>query len=69
LIEVAPPSERVILVAAPRKGTPDVPKIDEHLEELERLVDTAGARVVGRLSQQVATANAATLIGEGKVEE
>jgi GTP-binding protein HflX len=32
-------------------------------------VDTAGAEVVGRMSQQVATPNPATLIGEGKVEE
>ena len=33
-------------------------------EELALLVDTAGADVVGRLSQQVATPNPATLIGE-----
>jgi len=41
----------------------------EHLEELTRLVDTAGAEVVGRISQHIATRNSATLIGEGKVEE
>ncbi len=41
----------------------------EHLEELTRLVDTAGAEVVGRVSQHIATPNPATLIGEGKVEE
>ena len=32
-------------------------------------MDTAGGEVVGRLTQQIATASAATLIGEGKVEE
>jgi GTP-binding protein HflX len=32
-------------------------------------VDTAGAEVVGRMSQQIASPNPATLIGEGKVEE
>jgi GTP-binding protein HflX len=32
-------------------------------------VDTAGAEVVGRVVQQIASASAATLIGEGKVEE
>lgn len=32
-------------------------------------MDTAGAEVVGRLSQQLATVSPATLIGEGKVEE
>jgi GTP-binding protein HflX len=41
----------------------------DHLEELTRLVDTAGAEVVGRLSQQITAPNSATLIGEGKVEE
>lgn len=41
----------------------------DHLEELGRLVDTAGAEVVGSLSQQIASPNPATLIGEGKVEE
>ncbi|MES2125269.1 MAG: GTPase HflX [Gemmatimonadota bacterium] len=64
-----PPRERVVLVAAPRKGSPDAQKMDEHLEELARLVDTAGAEVAGTLTQQLATASASTLIGEGKVEE
>jgi GTP-binding protein HflX len=56
-------------VAAPRKGSPDVVHLVEHLEELGQLVDTAGAQVVGTLSQQVASPNPATLIGEGKVQE
>ena len=58
-----------MLVAAPRKGTADADHLSEHLDELSQLVDTAGATVVGRLSQQVAAPNPATLIGEGKVEE
>lgn len=33
------------------------------------MVDTAGAEVVGRISQHIASPNPATLIGEGKVEE
>jgi GTP-binding protein HflX len=41
----------------------------EHLEELASLVDTAGAVVVGRLTQQLESQNPGTLIGEGKVEE
>ena len=32
-------------------------------------MDTAGAQIVGRLTQQIASASPATLIGEGKVEE
>jgi GTP-binding protein HflX len=58
-----------VLVAAPRKGSPDARHVTEHLEELTRLVDTAGADVVGRMSQQITSPNPATLIGEGKVEE
>lgn len=69
MIEVAAPRERSILVAAPRKGTADAQKLEEHLAELGRLVDTAGAEVVGRLTQQLASMHAATLIGEGKLEE
>jgi len=69
LITVQPPIERAVLVAAPRKGSPEVDQLDEHLGELVRLVDTAGAQVAGRLTQQVAAPNPATLLGEGKVEE
>ncbi|HEV8124673.1 MAG TPA: GTPase HflX [Gemmatimonadales bacterium] len=56
-------------MAAPRKGSADVAHMLEHLEELGRLVDTAGAEVVGTLTQQIASPSPATLIGEGKVEE
>ena len=59
----------MVLVAAPRKGSPDARHVTEHLEELTRLVDTAGAEVVGRISQHIVAPNPATLIGEGKVEE
>jgi GTP-binding protein HflX len=58
-----------VLVAAPRKGSGDARHVTDHLEELTRLVDTAGAEVVGRISQQITAPNPATLIGEGKVEE
>ena len=58
-----------MLVGAPRKGSDDAQHITEHLDELAQLADTAGAVVVGRLSQQVVSPNPATLIGEGKVQE
>jgi GTP-binding protein HflX len=69
MINVRDPVERTILVAAPRKGSADAQQLQEHLDELAELVDTAGATVVGRLSQHVASPNPATLIGEGKVDE
>jgi GTP-binding protein HflX len=68
-IEIRDPVERALLIAAPRKGSRDVQLIDEHLDELARLVDTAGAEVVGRLTQQVQSPTPAFYIGEGKVEE
>ena len=58
-----------MLLAAPRKGSADARVMTEHLDELAQLVDTAGADVVARVSQQVVSPNPATLIGEGKVEE
>ena len=39
------------------------------LEELSRLAETAGATVLGTLSQQVKNITPATLIGRGKVDE
>ena len=69
MINVRDPVERAVLVAAPRKGSADAQQLQEHLDELAELVDTAGAAVAGRLSQNVASPNPATLIGEGKVEE
>ena len=56
-------------MAAPRKGSADASQLEEHLDELARLVDTAGAEVVGRLSQQLVAPNPATLIGKGKLQE
>jgi GTP-binding protein HflX len=69
LINVQPPAEKALLVAVSRKGSRAVSQVQEHLDELGRLVDTAGATVVGRLTQQVAAPSPATLLGEGKVEE
>ncbi len=43
--------------------------MDEHLEELARLADTAGAQVVGTLTQQLDRPHPGTYLGSGKVEE
>lgn len=42
---------------------------EEHLEELGRLAETAGALVTRKFLQRVQSFNPATLIGEGKVSE
>jgi len=43
--------------------------MDEHLEELGRLADTAGAVVVGILTQQLDRPHPGTYLGKGKIEE
>ncbi len=66
---IAPPVERALLVGAPRKGTPEARAVSEHLDELARLTDTAGADVVGRVIQVVHAPSPEFYIGRGKVEE
>ncbi len=43
--------------------------MDEHLDELDRLADTAGAEVVGRTYQRVEAPTPNLYLGQGKVEE
>ena len=69
LIELSAPIERAILVGAPRKRSNARHSVAEHLEELERLVDTAGGVVVGEVTQQIDKPNPATYLGKGKVDE
>jgi GTP-binding protein HflX len=77
LIELSAPTERVLLVGAPLKRSAGAHvsastrgrTMDEHLEELDQLVDTAGGRVVGTLTQQLDRPNPATYLGKGKVQE
>jgi GTP-binding protein HflX len=67
--ELTPPVERAILIGAPRKGASAKHIVQEHLEELARLADTAGALVVGSLTQQLDRPHAGTYLGKGKIEE
>nr|WP_083765565.1 GTPase HflX [Gemmatimonas aurantiaca] len=57
------------MVSAPFKRSGAKHYVDEHLEELARLADTAGAEVVGTLTQQLDRPHPATYLGTGKVEE
>ena len=69
LIHVTTPVERVLLVGAPLKRAGARMALDEHLRELERLADTAGAVVVGSLTQQLDRPHPGTYLGKGKIEE
>jgi GTPase len=58
-----------VLVGAPLKRSAERHRVEEHLEELARLADTAGAVVVGEVIQRLERPNAATYLGKGKIEE
>lgn len=58
--------EKVILVAVSTDSEFDA---EESLDELEELVNTAGAIVVGRVIQNLEHINNATYVGSGKVQE
>jgi GTPase len=67
-ISTEAPIERAILVAAPSKALSNN-EVDEHVEELGRLADTAGAEIVGTLRQWLDAPHPKYYIGEGKVQE
>jgi GTP-binding protein HflX len=57
------------LAAGATAGTPRTRVMNEHLDELAELVDTAGGIVVGQLTQQIEKPNPATYLGKGKIDE
>jgi GTP-binding protein HflX len=61
------PQERALLIGIERGDT--VWPLEQSLAELERLASTAGAEVVGSVSQRLKSPNTRTFIGKGKVEE
>ena len=69
IIDLVAPQERAVLVGAPLKRSNAKHLVEEHLRELERLADTAGAKIIGELTQQVDRPDSATYIGKGKVDE
>ena len=61
------PEKAILVGVATREVTPRQAR--EHLEELERLAETAGAVVVDRVLQRRPSFDATTMIGEGKARE
>ncbi len=68
-VKIQPIIERGLLVGVTIKGQPTPFSLDDSLDELERLAETAGVTVVTRLTQTLQQPNPATLIGKGKLEE
>ena len=60
--------EKALLVGVIQPGVTES-QIHEHLDELELLAETAGAKIAGRITQRVSKINPATFIGKGKAEQ
>ena len=69
LERTAPPRERALLVGVELRGHENLLSLDESLNELALLADTAGLDVIGQVTQRLETPNVQTFIGTGKVEE
>ncbi len=60
--------ERIVVVGMAHSGM-DLPTAEASLDELELLVDTAGADAVARIIQRRDRPDRATFVGKGKVQE
>ncbi len=60
--------EKILLVGVAVDARP-IESVEEELDELALLVDTAGAEVVGRVTQRRDRPDPATFIGSGKADE
>ncbi len=63
------PRERAFLVGVDLRSEPSLLSLDDSLEELALLADTAGLEVVGEATQKMDRPSPETFIGSGKVEE
>ena len=63
------PKEKAVLVGVELPARDHKVALEYSLEELERLAETAGAKVVRKFTQRLRNVTPATLMGRGKVEE
>jgi GTP-binding protein HflX len=68
LISTAPITERVILVGLITRFQ-DADKVNEYLDELAFLSETAGAATIKRFIQKLDSPDTKTFVGKGKLEE
>ena len=61
--------ERALLVGVEMPSKNGEVPLEYSLEELQRLTETAGAKVIHKFRQQIRSVTPATLVGRGKVEE
>ncbi|MBT5781710.1 MAG: GTPase HflX, partial [Candidatus Marinimicrobia bacterium] len=60
--------EKVIIIGTIRPGFNEY-LVNEHLSELELLVETAGGIVSGKVVQRISKINSSTFIGKGKANQ
>ncbi|HEY5470247.1 MAG TPA: GTPase HflX [Bacteroidales bacterium] len=68
MIETKQARERAILVGIIKSGQ-DEHEVEDFLDELSFLTETAGAETVKRFTQKTDVANPRTFVGSGKIEE
>lgn len=69
MLDTESPIEKALLVGVNLRRYEDLLSLEDSLEELELLADTAGVEVVGVETQNLDTPNSKTFIGKGKAEE
>lgn len=69
LIETERPQETALLVGVSLQRENELLSLEDSLEELVRLAETAGVEVAGQITQNLTHPNSRTYIGSGKVEE
>ncbi len=68
MINTTPETEKAVLVGLINQNQ-DERQVNEYLDELEFLADTAGAAVLKKFTQKLDDPNALTFVGPGKLEE
>jgi len=69
MLETEGPKEKALLIGVSFFHRNELLPLEDSMEELERLADTAGVEVVGIATQNLDGPNSKTFIGSGKVEE
>ncbi|MBW6464944.1 MAG: GTPase HflX [Brevefilum sp.] len=69
LIKTEAPRQKALLVAVSVHNQEELLPLEDSLQELELLAETAGVDVVGHVTQNLNRPNSKTFIGSGKVEE
>ncbi len=69
ILKTEAPQEKALLVGVNLSTHKDLLSLEDSLEELALLADTAGVEVVGEMTQNLNRPNSKTFIGSGKVEE